>query len=213
MCAEFQIDRHVVDKIRNAGFIPDILFLQIQSDNIDGVSTVTMFQDLVKEFRSKGCKVINWNGDIRGQFPHWMVQLESTINAFTNMKDVKAVANGKFLQIGIDPKTFRKWDVEQTNDVVFMGNNYGSMFPLGTLRAEACRIIRRMGGRVYGNYPESTGNLNADPADPFPKQSAESKIYSGCAIAVSISHFDVERYTSDRLFRCMGSHAFTLAGS
>ena len=96
---EFGIDRHVVDKIRNAGFIPDILFLQIQSDKIDGASTVSMFKDLIQDLQSKGTKVINWNGDIRGAFPSWMVQMGATINAFTNMRDAKACSNGKFQQI------------------------------------------------------------------------------------------------------------------
>jgi hypothetical protein len=214
-CAEVYlecgINRGTVETIRNAGFIPDILFLQIQSDNIDGVSTPELFIPLIKELRNKGCKVINWNGDIRGGFPQWMAQMGANVTAFANMRDVRQ-CNGKFLQIGIDPVNFKKWDVKQTQDVVFMGNNYGNQFPLGQFRQEACRSLRRkFDAKLYGKYEGSVGDLNVpDSKRVFEFQSAESKVYSGCAVAVSISHFHVERYTSDRLFRCMASGAFTL---
>ena len=204
---EIPLNKHSADEIRKS-FIPDILFLQIHNSTIDGVDSRHLCEGLIKELEAKGTKVINWNGDIRRIPPMWMSGLGLT--AFTNMRDIKAMG-GKFLQIGIDPEVFKRWSESKNDDVVFMGNNYGNQFPMGQYRREACKILKSMGAKLYGNYEGSIDNLNADPKNPFPKQSAESKIYSECGIAISISHFDVDRYTSDRLLRCMGSGAFTLS--
>ena len=93
-----------------------------------------------------------------------------------------------------------------------MGNDYKNQFELGGLRRQMCNVLlNEFGAKLYGNYPGSVGSLNANPSDPFPMQSQESQIYSKCAIAISMSHVRAERYTSDRLLRCMGSGTFTLA--
>jgi spore maturation protein CgeB len=39
----------------------------------------------------------------------------------------------------------------------------------------------------------------------------ESNIYRGCKIAISLSHYDIERYFSDRMLRIMGCSTFCLA--
>lgn len=205
--AEVKLNKHSANKIREL-FVPDILFLQIHNSEVDGVNSRLLFGDLIKDLESKGTKVVNWNGDIRRIPPMWMKGLGLT--AFTNMRDIKAMG-GKFLQIGIDPEVFKRWSNFRNDDVVFMGNNYGNQFPMGQYRREACKVIKSLGGKLYGNYDGSIENLNADPKNPFPRQSKESRIYSECGIAISISHFDEERYTSDRLLRCMGSGAFTLS--
>ena len=212
--AEFPATQGCVSFLENLSFVPDILFFQIHHSQIDGFDTVKLLSDVVLKLKGQGTRVINWNGDIRKSFPHWMAQFPADVTAFSNMRDVRTITrNGKFLQIGIDPKAFKKWSpIPKNNDIVFMGNNYGNMFPLGILRNEACRLLRRKyNAKLYGNYEGSIKNLNAEPKNPFPMQSQESKIYSECGIAISISHFNEERYTSDRLLRCMGSGAFTLA--
>lgn len=211
--AEFPVNVGAVNFLRNLSWTPDILFFQIHSDNVDGTPTVKLFSNVIQELQQKGTKVINWNGDIRNSFPHWMAHFPADVTAFANMRDVKSIArNGTFLQIGIDPTVFKRWSTKRNNDVVFMGNNYGNQFPLGPFRLQAARLLlNKFNAKIYGNYPGAVKSLNADPNNPFPNQSAESRIYSECAIAISISHYNVERYTSDRLFRCMGSGAFTLA--
>lgn len=210
--AEFPCKPGAVSFLENLSWTPDILFFQIHSDNIDGTPTVDMFRPIVEKLQQDGTRVINWNGDIRNRFPRWMAEFPADVTAFANMRDVREIPrNGKYLQIGIDPQVFKKWGETSNNDVVFMGNDYGSMFPLGQLRREAVTALLRLGGKIYGNYTGAIGNLQADPKDPFPNQSRESQTYSSCAIAISISHYNVERYTSDRLLRCMGSHCFTLA--
>lgn len=212
---EVQVNERIADNILAAGFIPDILFLQIQNDQIGNLNTVDLLRDIVKDLKSKGCKVINWNGDIRGPFPHWMVQLNPTVNAFANMRDVNACANGKFLQIGIDHKIFKDWKLPKTKGVVFMANHYGSMFPEGQRRMEVARVIKRkFGATIYGTgWPKEITDINLmpDPKNPIPKQSEESKVYNASKIAINHSHFDIERYTSDRLFRCMASKVMVVS--
>ena len=211
--AEFPVNTGAKRFLDNLSFVPDVLFLQIHHNQIDGFDTVKLLEGAVKRLQAEGTRVINWNGDIRHRFPQWMAIFPADVNAFSNMRDVRQIPkNGKFLQIGIDPQVFKRWSKPTNEDVVFMGNNYGHQFPLGRYRIEAAAILRnKFGAKLYGNYEGSIENLNANPKDPFPNQSRESQIYSNCGIAISISHFNVERYTSDRLFRCMGSGAFTLA--
>jgi len=210
--AEFPLHRNTANDLANLTWIPDIIFFQIHSPHIDGIDVVEMFSGIVSKFREEGTRVINWNGDIRNTFPTWMAHFPADVTAFANMRDVREIPrNGKYLQIGIDPQVFKKWGETSNNDVVFMGNDYGSQFPLGQLRRELVTTLQRIGGKVYGNYSGAVESIQADPKDPFPNQSRESKIYSEAAIAISMSHYTVERYTSDRLFRCMGSHCFTLA--
>ena len=201
--AEIKLDKNAQKQLKAVDFEPDLIFFQIHNDTVDGVPTNELF-DLSKF----DCKIVNWNGDMRKRPPMWMKSFKG-IPAFSNMRDVEAIG-GKFLQIGIDDEVFKRWYNKRNDDIVFMGNNYGNTFPLGQYRKEAVMILQRRGAKIYGNYPNSNGNLNADPNNPFDKQSEESKIYSQCAIAISISHFNIDRYTSDRLLRCMGSGAFTL---
>jgi spore maturation protein CgeB len=59
---------------------------------------------------------------------------------------------------------------------------------------------------VYGSNwgSHETGNMMGD-------QKREADIYRGCKIAINFSHFDYERYSSDRMFRLMASGAFCLS--
>lgn len=212
---EFPISVQLPNQIRSINFIPDIVFCQIHHDKIDNRPTNELLRIVIQELRDKGSFVINWNGDIRGNYPMWMMNFPADLTCFTNKKDIDWMLSmnkaADFLQIGIDTETFKRWSVGRGHDVVFMGNHYGN-FPLSGFRHDAARVLKiKYGAGLYGNYPGSNDNLNPDPRNPFPKQSKESQIYSCSKIAVSISHFNIPLYTSDRLFRCMGSGCFTLA--
>jgi len=213
---EFPISKELGQKLESLyseGFRPDIIFQQIH-DPEKGYNITRDISGVLNKWRDCGAFVINWNGDIRNQRAHWMQghTVCTDLTCFANERDTQNFP-GKtaFLQIGIDPITFKKWVVPHFHDVVFMGNNYGSQFPLGSLRRNLVSWMKSKGYAVYGNYPGSIRSLQAQPNDPFPMQSEESKIYSGSKIAISMSHYNVERYTSDRLLRCMGSHCMTLS--
>jgi len=57
---------------------------------------------------------------------------------------------------------------------------------------------------VYGNnWNSGNGSLMGD-------LNKEVDCYRGCKIAVNLSHFDYDKYSSDRIFRMMGTGAFCL---
>jgi len=94
-------------------------------------------------------------------------------------------------------------------DVVFMANYYGGMFPLSAFRKGAAINLKQSFGRKFnllgnGWNGREDGNLNGN-------QLAESQFYSGSKIGINISHYSLERYTSDRLFRIMASGCFCLS--
>lgn len=213
---EFPVSEALPKQINSIDFVPDITFLQIHNDTIGNRQTIDLLRDPIRKLRESGSFVINWNGDIRNHTPRWMLSFSQYVNltAFTNQRDIDAfkLSNKEceFLQIGIDTETFRKRDRSYLHDVVFMGNHYGN-FPLSQFRMEAVRSLKKRNLGLYGNYPGSNQNLQANPNDPFPMQYKESEVYSCSKIAISISHYKVEKYTSDRLLRAMGSGCFTLA--
>ena len=195
--------------------IPDVLFLQIQSDTIDGKNTNDYIGNEIKAFKEKGAYVINWTGDLRNQTPKWMVQFAPNVNItmFSNMRDVgycKSVGiNTGFLQQGIDTNIFTpNRDKANAPDIVFLANNYVNQFPLSGYRKDAIRMLQRKYGarfKVYGNgWGANSGNVNNS-------QYEESKVYRGCKIAISISHYAVDRYFSDRLGRALCSGAMVLS--
>lgn len=53
--------------------------------------------------------------------------------------------------------------------------------------------------KVYGHgWQKANGNFNHS-------QEQEAEIYRGCQVAINYSHFNLERYFSDRLLRIMGT--------
>ena len=76
-------------------FKPDIIFMQIQAPNIIQIETV-------KEMKKTGAWICNWNGDIRNETPGWMIQMAPFVDKtlFSNMRDVRNVENGGYLEIG-----------------------------------------------------------------------------------------------------------------
>ena len=110
-------------------------------------------------------------------------------------------------QIGIDEQIFKPRNTSKPIDIVFMGNTYGNQFPLSGFRKHLVNSLKARYGsrfRLYGTgWPNADGNLNGN-------QHEESKVYNKSKIAISCSHFDVERYTSDRLLRIIASNVCPL---
>lgn len=224
--AEFPPNRDLPVQISSLGWIPDLVFIQIQDDKIrsgrDIYDTCTLLGPSMDRLREKGAFVVNWTGDKRHETPQWMTKfaVHCDVTCFSNMEDVNRLRdlwklNAEFLQIGIDPEVFNNsYPKIDAPEIVFMGNNHGR-YPLSNLRHEIVQFLgSKYGSRfgVYGNgYNYSRGNFNADGGNPFPMQSKESQIYNSAKIAISISHFDSERYISDRLLRIMGSNCFALS--
>jgi hypothetical protein len=159
--------------------------------------------------------VINWTGDVREPVPRWYFDLgrHISLTCFSNEDDPAQLEKegipSSYLQIGFDPDTFYPGPEKKGDDIVFFGNNYGSTFPLSQLRFELAVALHKRYGKqfkVFGTgWPPvmKADNLNG-------KEDAEATIYRSCAIAIGCSHFDLRRYSSDRVFRAMGSGALYL---
>lgn len=183
---------------------PDLTFIQVQAPGIVKVDIAAQIPG----------KVINWTGDARRPIPEWYKELAPniTMSLFSNQTDtLEMLAEGydaDFLQIGFHPQVFKDDGNKSTSvpPVIFMGNNYQDQFPLCQLRRDMVAYLRvhlKNQFQVYGN---SWGPGSVRLTNPYD----EAATYRSCKIAIGCSHFDLSRYSSDRLFRAMGSGAFYL---
>jgi hypothetical protein len=213
---EIKLDDRTAINIEAIVKIPDIVFLQIQSDTIDKKDTCSFIGDSIKSLKKRGSFVINWTGDKRNGVPNWMFRFAEnvSITGFSNEQDMNEfnsrVPNGAiFLQQGIDTNIFKpEGESVDTPEIVFLANNYGNEFPLSRYRKDVVNALQREYGsrfKVYGNgWGAGSGNVNSS-------QYEEAKVYRGCKIAISVSHFDSDRYFSDRLGRALCTGAFVLS--
>ncbi|MCH7827574.1 MAG: glycosyltransferase family 1 protein [Bacteroidetes bacterium] len=197
-------DSDLNDKINKAIFDWnfDIAFFQIQSP---GIVQPFIFQKI------KGADIftINWSGDMRSITAEWYYKTNADLTLFTNTKDVEALRKvglkSDFLQIGIDPKVFKIHGQKRNEkEVLFLGNNYGSQFPLGGERTALSNNLISWGYSTIGSYRGAIMNLTGN-------QLEESIVYNNCKIGINHSHFNEYRYTSDRMFRILASGCFCLS--
>ena len=215
---ELYLDERLAINLEKIVEVPDIVFIQIQSDQIAGQNTCSFIGEAIISLKNRGAFVINWTGDKRNGVPSWMFQFAKnvSITGFSSEEDVnefnRRIPNGAiFLQQGIDTAIFKP-EGEKANvpDIVFLANNYGNQFPLSRYRKDAVNALKLKYGskfRVYGNgWGANAGNVNGS-------QHEEAKIIRGAKIVISISHFDSDRYFSDRLGRSLCTGAFVLSHS
>lgn len=185
-------------------FRPDIIFMQLQNDKVVRPETAKQLPGFI----------MNWTGDVRQPTPQWYIDLGRVIDRtlFTNTADVEALrkagCKADYLQIGFDPNVFCKTGIEKSGpEIVFLGNNYHNGFPLSQLRSDMVQRLYNVYGdrfQVYGapwNVPSKTVEHNTKE---------ECEIYQRAKIAINISHFDLGRYSSDRIHSIMASGAFCL---
>lgn len=189
-------------------FLPDMVFMQLQSPNIIDVETV-------KKLRSMGCFVINWTGDARVPLPQWYIDIgrHASLTLFSNETDVNTMHKmsipADYLQIGFDECIYSpKGEVSEHKDIVFMGNNYNDMFSLGNLRIQMVSALRKEFPDQFGVFGRG---WSLSEGDYNHSQEKEASVYRGCKIAINLSHYDLDRYSSDRILRIMGSGAFCLS--
>lgn len=176
----------------------DIVFLQPQDKGID--------IETLRNFKRNGAFIINWTGDARDITPAYCFDYAKVVDltCFSNMRDVDTMRTAgyksEFLQIGYDPAIYYPdTSVQKDIDIVFMGNTYGH-FPLSGLRSEMVRELKR----VYGDRFKSYG-IGQPDGNFMGNQTGEADIYRRAKIGINLSHYDLPRYTSDRMFRMLGS--------
>lgn len=182
----------------------DIVFLQPQSE---GISAETL-----QHLKSIGAWVCNWTGDARDVTPVYCYDYARCVDltCFSNMRDVHNMRSighkSEFLQIGFDENIYYPDDsIEKTCDIAFMANNYGH-FPLSGLRKQLVIDLKR----VYGDRFKSYG-IGMSDGSFMGNQQGEADIYRRAKIGINLSHYDYERYTSDRMFRLLGSGVCVLS--
>lgn len=188
-------------------FRPDIVFIQVQAPNI-------LFPDTVQQI-SRIAFIMNFSGDVRHGLPPWYLEIGRSIqlSTFSNMLDVKRCmevgVNADWLEIGYDPEKYQPWQVPlSSTEIVAHFNDYGdTYFPLSKYRREIVETLQKeFGSRfgVFGNFPGAKSNFNNSQPD-------ESRNYAAAKIAINCSHFCIEKYSSDRLLRALGSGVMVLS--
>jgi len=116
----------------------------------------------------------------------------------------------EYLEIGIDEEIYTPdGEVYPCQDIIFMANNYGTgFFPMSEFRIQIVQFLIRNYGDKFGVYGAgwSDGNGNVNHS-----QHVEAKYLRGAKIVINCSHFNSERYNSDRLLRTLGTGAFCLS--
>lgn len=186
-------------------FKPDWVFMQIQCAGVIYINVVKHLVDL-------GAYVINWNGDVRDETPKWMIELAPYVHScFTNMRDVNYMRSLGFksdwVEIGYDPEIYTPEGKANPNikPIVFFGNNVHS-FPMSGFRREMCEFLKARYGDKFGIY-----GIGQKDGDFNHSQYAEAEAYRGAKIAINVSHYEIEKYTSDRMYRILGSGVLCLA--
>lgn len=186
---------------------PDIVFIHVQSDGIIGVDTAKIM--------SEKSLVFNWTGDVRQPLPDFYTKLGRHITStlFTNMNDVNYLRNNgiksDYLQVGFDSKKFNplgKTDGKYP-EIIFLGSNYVDVFPLSKYRYEMVHTLKNHFGSKFGVYGSGWGDISNGYIDNYDD---EGTAYRSCKIAINLSHFAYSRYSSDRMYRILGSGAFCL---
>lgn len=182
----------------------DLVFLQPQDGSIAS--------ETLQHLKSQNIFVINWSGDVRSQIPTCYFEYAKYIDltCFSNMNDVKTMRSlgydAEFLNIGYDPAIYYPDNsIEKDIPICFMGNNFGH-FPLSGLRIEMVRELKC----VYGDDFKAYGSDMPD-GSYMGNQKGEADIYRRTKIGINLSHFDYERYTSDRMMRLLGSGLLVLS--
>ncbi|MFC1814328.1 PqqD family peptide modification chaperone, partial [Thermodesulfobacteriota bacterium] len=88
--------------------------------------------------------------------------------------------------------------------VVFMANHYPtSNFPLSEFRKNIAVGLHERYGDRFGLYGQGWQDVLPNVKSLMYQQDIEAETYRKSKMAVNISHFDLSRFSSDRLFRIM----------
>jgi glycosyltransferase involved in cell wall biosynthesis len=196
-----QIVRDVTD------FMPDIVFMQIQTPNIILIETL-------RQIKEHCGKIVNFTGDVRSPLPYWYIETgkEIDLSLFVSQTDVEIARvrgiNAEWLQIGFDPEIYNdKVAPAKVPEIVFTANNYDH-FELSQYRKEVAYALNR----EFKNRFQLYGNGWTIPSlDCNASMEKQASIFRGAKICISVSNFNHSYYTSDRLLKSMGAGAFCLS--
>lgn len=185
----------------------DFVFMQIQGDSIISEETAQVINHYSMGF--------NWTGDVRTDIG-WYERLgKYFITSFTNETDVKKMRDAghraEYLQTGYDDAIYFDNNLTRNQNIVFCANHYPHMgFPLTPLRVEIAMNLypQFKTFKLFGSNWGSTGVMSENRSL---NNKEEADIYQNSLIAINCSHFDYERYSSDRLLREMACGCLVLS--
>lgn len=191
-----------------AEFEPDLIFMQLQGSGVISLDTIKYIHSTFNAI------TVNWTGDVREDI-EWFKEYAPyfTHTLFTNKTDVESLrAEGlrsDFLQVGFQDRIYKKeGEFASCPDIVFMANNYTNRFPMSQYRKDIADLLKISYPDSFGLFGTGWGphikNYNSLP-------NHEAAMYRSAKIGISISHFDYERYHSDRHLRIMACGCFCLS--
>lgn len=191
---------------------PDIIFMQIQTENIITSKIINTITRIVPDV-----KIVNWNGDIRNTTPNWMIELAKfyhVYTAFSNMRDVenmiqKGYSRTFFLQIGIEETVFNATLYEKNKlvpPIIFTGTLYPD-FELYSLRME---MVMRLTERYGTNFAAYGGGLAILGHFPTLSKEKTAHLYKSTKFCISVNNINAKKYSSDRLFNILSCGGFAL---
>ena len=201
---------HLQDEILRMyhSFEPDAIFMHIQSGDVVFPNTAS--------YLMKKSMVFSWTGDVRYPLPQHYIDMGRCITStlFSNETDVdiarSAGIKADYLQVGFDKEHFSPLGRidKKYSDIIFLGTNYiTTPFPLTHLRQELGMRLKAEFGNNFQIYGNGWGALSNGVITNYEE---EGTAYRSCKIAINLSHFAYKRYSSDRMFRILGSGAFCL---
>ena len=219
-----QRHRAVVDAV--ATFKPTLIFMQLQRPNVLTPSTLA---EVRKVCRANHPVIATWCGDVgdyngpfRTQNDRWAYELSPycDLMLYSSMSQVRAhrsrgMHNAAYLQIGYDEHRFFEGPDDHYGarfDVVFLGTKYEEhrwlSIPANDVRLRTIAVTElrsKLGGRLGLFGAHWSGGCS-------PLASALSgDAYRAAHMALSVSVCsNLERYSSDRLFRSLACGAAVL---
>lgn len=191
------LENNVITTIRR--WKPELVFMQVQCEGKISIP-------LVKKLKATGAFIINWNGDVRDTTPNWMIEMAEHISltCFSNMRDVNYMRSlgykSEWLECYVDTSIYNPIgkSLNGIAPIVYFGNSSGN-FPMSVFREQMCKELKKEYKNNFGLY----GNgLNADRNLNY-SQLQEAEAYRAAKIAINVSHYEIEKYTSDRMLRIL----------
>ena len=190
----------------NYKFNISLVFCQLQGPGVLKLETIQAIR--------KASYLINWTGDARRPIPQWYKTYAPyfDITLFSNETDVREMKSlgytSEFFNIGFETQIYTpiRGLTIKSPEIVFAGNNYVNRFPLSQLRSDMVNALKKEFGSQFGVWGDGWENAQKTIDDNH-----EAYIYRSSKMAISLSHYDLERYFSDRMLRIMGCSTLCLA--
>ena len=190
-------------------FRPDIIFME-------ECFTGDVLPDTIKHIKSLlKVGVINWCGDIRAHIPASMINMAEAVDLTLISNEPQSAQlqkmgfNAAHLHAGAPIWLYKPMPPDKERfpeDIIFLGSG-GRNYPLSPLRKEMCESLYRRYGNKFAIYGRGWRKRDYPYAKPFIDVKDEAIAYSSCKVAVGISAFDWEDYTSARMWKAMASGA------